>query len=128
MFAKTATLKIADASTLAAIIFDEPEAALAAARLDDDGLHAPQVILAELASVAVKKIRREGKSVAATLERLATWPDYAVTLHPVDPVAAAALAAATGLSAYDASYLWLARSLDAPLVTLDAKLARAAAA
>ena len=38
-----------------------------------------------------------------------------------------ALASATGLTAYDASYLWLARRLGAPLVTLDAQLARAAA-
>jgi predicted nucleic acid-binding protein len=37
-----------------------------------------------------------------------------------------ALAAETGLSAYDASYLWLARSRDAELVTLDKALARLA--
>ena len=34
-------------------------------------------------------------------------------------------ARATGLSAYDASYLWLAGFLGADLVTLDARLARA---
>jgi predicted nucleic acid-binding protein len=36
-----------------------------------------------------------------------------------------ALAAKTGLTAYDASYLWLSQRLGAPLVTLDRKLARA---
>ena len=35
------------------------------------------------------------------------------------------LAETTGLTAYDASYLWLARALDAELVTLDRKLAAA---
>jgi predicted nucleic acid-binding protein len=35
------------------------------------------------------------------------------------------MAKATGLSAYDASYLWLAGTLDADLVTLDKKLAAA---
>jgi predicted nucleic acid-binding protein len=35
------------------------------------------------------------------------------------------LAEATGLTAYDASYLWLARTLNAELVTLDRKLAAA---
>jgi predicted nucleic acid-binding protein len=35
------------------------------------------------------------------------------------------LAEATGLTAYDASYLWLARALGAELVTLDRKLAAA---
>jgi predicted nucleic acid-binding protein len=38
------------------------------------------------------------------------------------------LAAATGLTAYDASYLWLAQQLGAELVTLDQQLAKASAA
>ncbi len=46
----------------------------------------------------------------------------------VDHDGALELAAATGLTAYDASYLWLARQLGAELVTLDRQLARAAAA
>ena len=37
-------------------------------------------------------------------------------------------ATATGLTAYDASYLWLARQLGAELVTLDSQLAKAEAA
>ncbi len=37
-----------------------------------------------------------------------------------------ALAAATNLAAYYASYLWLAKTLGLPLVTLDRALARAA--
>lgn len=37
----------------------------------------------------------------------------------VNPDAVVALALETGLTAYDASYLWLARRLDAELVTLD---------
>jgi predicted nucleic acid-binding protein len=39
-----------------------------------------------------------------------------------------ALAAETGLTAYDASYLWLSHRLRVPLVTLDSKLAQAALA
>ncbi|WP_254065926.1 type II toxin-antitoxin system VapC family toxin [Acidisoma sp. L85] len=37
------------------------------------------------------------------------------------------LASETGLTAYDASYLWLARQLKAELVTLDRQLAHAEA-
>ena len=37
------------------------------------------------------------------------------------------LAIGTGLTAYDASYLWLSRQLGAELVTLDRRLAKAAA-
>jgi predicted nucleic acid-binding protein len=35
------------------------------------------------------------------------------------------LAEQTGLTSYDASYLWLARRLNAELVTLDKQLAKA---
>ena len=38
-----------------------------------------------------------------------------------------ALATQTGLTAYDASYLWLARSHDAELITLDRELLRLSA-
>ena len=43
---------------------------------------------------------------------------------PVSGPEVFALAAGTGLTAYDASYLWLARSRDAELATLDAALLR----
>ena len=43
-----------------------------------------------------------------------------------DASALAAVAKDTGLTAYDASYLWLARHLGAELVTLDTKLAAVA--
>ena len=43
----------------------------------------------------------------------------------VDHDAVLALAAATGLTAYDASYLWLSRRLGAALVALGRQLARA---
>lgn len=49
-----------------------------------------------------------------------------VRLLDVDPVDTARLALATGLTAYDAACLGLARALGAELVTLDAALARAA--
>jgi predicted nucleic acid-binding protein len=45
----------------------------------------------------------------------------------IDGDAVVALAENTGLTAYDASYLWLARELRADLVTLDAALAAASA-
>ncbi len=43
----------------------------------------------------------------------------------IDHAATLDLAEAAGLTAYDASRLWLARSLGAELVTLDRKLAAA---
>lgn len=49
-----------------------------------------------------------------------------IAQHDVQVLETIELARRTGLSAYDASYLWLARHLGAELVTLDAKLANAA--
>ena len=46
----------------------------------------------------------------------------------VDPADTLEVAEQFRLSGYDASYLWLARHLDAELVTLDRRLAEAAVA
>jgi len=48
--------------------------------------------------------------------------DIAVTLLKVDYEASFNLAIQADLTAYDASYLWLARHYNAELVTLDKKL------
>jgi predicted nucleic acid-binding protein len=49
-----------------------------------------------------------------------------VELAAVDHDQTLLLALQTGLSVYDASYLWLSRNLGAELVTLDARLASVA--
>jgi predicted nucleic acid-binding protein len=48
---------------------------------------------------------------------------WGVIWQDVDHADAVLVAQATGLSTYDASYLWLAGSLGADLVTLDRRLA-----
>ena len=49
-----------------------------------------------------------------------------IELYEVDQVEVLEIALDTGLSTYDASYLWLSRRLSIPLVTLDQRLARLA--
>jgi predicted nucleic acid-binding protein len=49
-----------------------------------------------------------------------------IEIMAVEYGAVVALAETTGLTAYDASYLWLARLLGAGLITLDRRLAAAA--
>ncbi len=51
----------------------------------------------------------------------------AIETLAVDIAGIIELAEATGLTAYDASYLWLARRLGGELITLDRQLAKAAA-
>jgi predicted nucleic acid-binding protein len=58
------------------------------------------------------------------LEAFSLLDALSISRETVDLKAAVVLAEQTKLSLYDASYLWLARALDAELVTLDEKLAR----
>jgi predicted nucleic acid-binding protein len=119
-------VKVVDASALAALLFGEPEAETVADRIGDARLAAPALLDFELANVCVVKLRRHPQQHDALLAGFRLRTRLAVELVGVDHDGAVALAAATGLSAYDASYLWLARELGAELVTLDRQLADAA--
>lgn len=120
---------VVDASAVAALLFREPGAeALERTLLGGRALFAPPLIEYELANVAWKKLRRHPESTAAVFETLADITRLQLLLRAPDMIEVVALATATGLTPYDASYLWLARTLDLPLVTLDRTLARAAEA
>jgi len=58
--------------------------------------------------------------------RIALLPRLQIYRYRVDLEATVLLAEETGLSVYDASYLWLARTLRADLMTLDRRLASVA--
>lgn len=113
-----------DASAVAAIIFGEPEAVEIAHYLDGESLVAPALIDFELANVALKKIRRYPEQAAHISLAVAHAEGLRIERVPVPATAALSLARQTGLSAYDAAYLWVAMSRDAELVTLDHRLAR----
>lgn len=114
---------VVDCSCLAGFVFGEDWQEQARQQLDGRTLHAPHLLHAEIANVAVKKLRRgelhasEGLAQAAVME---------IELHPINAPAVTELAMRYGLSAYDAAYLWLAAELKCPLATFDAKLAAAA--
>lgn len=115
---------VVDASAVAAVLFDEPEATPLIASVSGR-LVAPALLRYELASVCTTKlIRHPGQSRQIDarwrlLHRLAI--DYAEPDWNELPQ----LARRWALSAYDAAYLQLALKLGARLVTLDARLAAA---
>jgi predicted nucleic acid-binding protein len=80
----------------------------------------------ELTNVARQKVRRRMISPEAALAALAEFSDMQIESMPVPPAEAFTLAHRYDLSGYDASYLWLASHLQAPLATFDAKLGAAA--
>jgi predicted nucleic acid-binding protein len=117
-------VKVVDASALGALLFGEPEAGAVAERLMGVRLAAPALLGFELANVCLVKIRREPNRRHALKDALRLAARLAIEWVAVDHVEALELAEATGLTAYDASYLWLSRMLGCELITLDRKLAR----
>jgi predicted nucleic acid-binding protein len=118
---------VADACVLAAVVFEEAGWQDVLARLDGASIHAPELLKYELGHVVVKKARRDPASAPELIGRLQAFLGRPgrIRWHDVDPVDVAILASVTGLSAYDATYLWLAGWLEADLVTLDRRLASA---
>ena len=121
-------VKVVDASALAALLFGEPEADSVVERLGDARLVAPTLLSYELANVCLIKSRRHPELRPALTAAFRLRARLSVDEMAVDHDGAVELAAMTGLSAYDASYLWLSRQLDAELVTLDKQLSKAMAA
>jgi predicted nucleic acid-binding protein len=119
-------IKVIDASALAAAIFAEEAAEDVAARVRGCELVAPQLLDFELVNICVTKIRRTPARRTHLLARYEKRRAVKVETMDVDHTAVLALAQRTGLTGYDASYLHLARTLEAELVTLDRQLAAAA--
>jgi predicted nucleic acid-binding protein len=118
-------VKVVDASALAALLFGEPEAETVADQLEGARFVAPSLLAFELANVCLMKCRRHHDQRVALLAGFGLRARLGVEEIAVDNAGVLDLALKTGLTAYDASYLWLARLLGADLVTLDKELARA---
>ena len=113
-----------DASAVAALVFGEPEGNDMANYFQDETLVAPTLIDFELANIGLKKIRRSPERMAEIVIALKRAEGMKINRVAVPAVEVLKLASDTGLSAYDAAYLWVAISKDAELVTLDNRLAR----
>ena len=121
------TRVVVDASALAAVTFGEPDGVAWSRRLDGTAVFAPRLLQYELQSVALEKCRQHPRKAAEVLtapSRLLN-PASGITWLDPDPADVVLVANATGLTAYDASYLCLAGLLDADLVTADVTLTAA---
>jgi predicted nucleic acid-binding protein len=117
---------VTDASVIAAALFGEDGHAEALALLHGRTLHAPHLLDNEIANVGLKKLRRERLAREAIVAALQAYARLPIERHAVDAESVVAIAERHGLTAYDAAYLHVAEQLDAPLATLDEKLAAAA--
>lgn len=120
---------VVDASALAAVLFDEPEAAPIVASVSGAGvstaLIAPTLLRYELASVCTVKSIRHPDRAEEIHTRYRLLDTLAIDYIEPDWDHLPLLARRWALSAYDAAYLQLALARNAPLVTLDARLAAA---
>ena len=116
---------VVDASFLAAVIFQEPGSEGLAERLRGAAVFAPAILQFEMANVAWQKIRRQPEAGVAMLTQLRSVldPVSGIQWADVNITDVVLVAQATGLTPYDASYLWLAGSLGADLLTLDKQIA-----
>lgn len=118
------SVTLVDASAVAAVLFDEPEAAPVMASVGAT-LLAPTLLRYEIASICSVKLQRDPGLAKSTLRRYRLFAGLAIEFDEPDWDTLPVLARQWELSAYDAAYLQLALKHKAPLVTLDARLAAA---
>jgi predicted nucleic acid-binding protein len=119
--------KVVDASALGALLFGGPEGVAIAGRLGEAGLIAPALLHFEVANLCLKKMRRHPEQRDALVTVFGLLEQMEVGIAEVDHGEVLGLAERIGLTAYDASYLWLAHRTGAELVTLDRRLEAAGA-
>src|SRR6476469_8138653 len=120
-------IQIVDASAIAALVFGEPQKSWVEELTDNAELLAPSLLLFELGNICWKKLRRAPEQADIILAAWNAWCASAlVKAEATNPTQTLVLAREHGLTFYDASYLWLAQSRAAQLVSLDARLVRTA--
>jgi predicted nucleic acid-binding protein len=107
---------------MAALLFGEPKAEEVAEVLEGAHLAAPALLRFEMASVCLKKIVAHPELETRLMSAFELLTRFAIDTVQVDHRETVTLAMATGLTTYDASYLWLAKELKGELITLDEKL------
>ena len=107
---------------MATIAFEEPRADEAEELLEFADLFAPQLLAYELTNVAQTKARHSPHDLSAIEQGLLWALMLDIQWADVDHQAVLALALEKGITTYDASYLYVARSLGFPLVTFDDRL------
>lgn len=91
----------------------------------DESLHAPHAIDVEVAQVVRRLAARGAVSADRGWQALLDLADLDLERHAQDVLLATMWRLRDNLTAYDAAYVALAEALDAPLLTLDARLAAA---
>lgn len=113
---------VVDASVVAALLFNEPDADRIAERLTDATLVAPSTIRLDLDQLCLDRICKNHTTAENYLTALTLFDDMALTLIEQDHVDVVRYAFEHGVAINHAHYLCLRSSLATELVTLDNSL------
>lgn len=116
---------VLDASALFEVVADTPRAESVRTLMLDDDPAAPHLIDAEVTAVIRVQHRHGHLDDTAARQAVADLSSWPGRRWPHRPLLARVWDLRDNLRAYDALYVALAESLDAPLVTLDARIAGA---
>ena len=92
---------------------------------EDDGLHVPHLFEIEVLNALRNYALRHGISEGRRLELLEDLTTMSISRYAHTAMLPRIWELRNNVSAYDAAYIVLAETLEAPLVTRDARLARA---
>ena len=113
---------VVDASAALAALLNDGQARRV---IGTERLHTPHLIDSEITSGLRRLVRRNQLSEADGWNVLRAWRGLAVTRYPVYGFFERMWEIRENFSAYDATYVALAETLDCALVTADARLANA---
>ncbi|HEX5658785.1 MAG TPA: type II toxin-antitoxin system VapC family toxin [Polyangiales bacterium] len=119
---------VIDASAVVELLLQGPRADRLAARIRAGGsaLHAPELVVLEVVQV-FRKARAAGRLTKARAQlAFDALLELRMQRYTHAPLLERVWSLRDNLSAYDATYVALAESLDVPLLTLDAGMAKAA--
>jgi predicted nucleic acid-binding protein len=120
-------IPVVDASAIGALLFGETDGAWVHRMTSGLTFVIPAMFHFELGNICWTKMRRHPGESTAVLDAWLPWnAQPPVAVMAVDLTDTMQLARDTSLTFYDASYLWLARDRATDLISLDAKLVRAA--
>ena len=117
---------VVDTSAVVAALVGRPPDRRLTDRLGADGdLHVPHLLDVELLHALRRLVRTGQLSEERAADARADFAELAVVRYGQQPLADRAWELRDNLTAYDATFVALAEALAVPLVTCDARLARA---
>jgi predicted nucleic acid-binding protein len=117
---------VVDASVVVAgLLVAGPDGDAARHLLSREDMHAPHLLDVEVTSAIRRWTLRGLLDSADAQSSIADLRELAVARHAHEALLGRVLELRDSLSAYDASYVALAELMDAPLATVDRRLARA---